>query len=138
MLLAVQAFNVITHGAGFFHAVPMATHGDGCGFLFISMQGFAEARFILGDQARGGTKNIRRGAIVTFKTDHTSAGKILFKAQNVINLSAAPTIDRLIIITHAADVLVALGEQPQPEILGHVGILIFIDQHIFEAGLIGF
>ena len=30
----------------------------------------------------------------------------------------------------------ALGEKAQPEILGDVGILIFIDQHIFEAALI--
>ena len=32
----------------------------------------------------------------------------------------------------------ALGQQPQPEILRHVGVLVFVHQHVFEAALILF
>ena len=48
----------------------------------------------------------------------------------------APAIDRLVVIADAADIATPLREQPQPQILRDIGILIFIDEDIFEALLI--
>ena len=72
-------------------------------------------------------------AVVALEADHVGAGKILLEAQDVVDLGAAPAIDRLVVVADAADVLAPLGEQPQPEILGDVGVLVLVDQHVAEA-----
>ena len=79
---------------------------------------------------------MRRRAVVALEPDHLGAGKILLEAQDVVDLGAAPAIDRLVVVADAADVAVALGQQPQPQILRDIGVLIFVDQHVFEAALI--
>ena len=71
-------------------------------------------------------------AIVAFQPDHGRAGEVALKAQDVVDLGSAPAIDRLIVIADAADILTGLGQQPQPQILGDVGVLILVHQHIAE------
>ena len=88
------------------------------------------------DQAGGGGENMRGGAIILLELDHRGFGKILFEAQDIGDFRAAPRIDRLVIVADAADVLAALREQAQPEILRAVGVLIFVDQDIFEPLLV--
>ena len=102
----------------------------------VGAQRLAEPALVLGDEARGGAENMRRRAVIALEPDDLGAGKILLEAQDVVDLGAAPAIDRLVVVADAADVVVALGEQPQPEILRDVGVLIFVDQHVFEAALI--
>jgi hypothetical protein len=96
----------------------------------------AEPAAILGDDAGGGGEDVRGGAVILLQPDDLGAGEILFEAQDVGDLGAAPGIDRLVVVADAADVLALLGEQAEPEILGLVGVLIFVDQDIFEALLI--
>ena len=64
------------------------------------------------------------------------AGKVGLEAQDVAHLGTAPTINRLIIIADTTDVLVALGQQAQPEVLRDVGVLIFVHKDIFEPALV--
>ena len=78
------------------------------------------------------------GAVVLLQPDHPRAGKILFEFQNVADLSPPPAIDRLIVVADAANIAVRLGEQAQPEVLGDVGVLIFVHQNIAEPALIAF
>ena len=51
---------------------------------------------------------------------------------------AAPGIDRLIVVADAAQVAVRPGEQAQPQVLGDVGVLIFVDQDVAESMLVLF
>ena len=60
----------------------------------------------------------------------------MLEAQDVVDLGAAPAVDRLVVVADAADVLRALADQPQPEILRDVGVLVFVDQNEPEALLI--
>ena len=80
-------------------------------------------------------------AVVVLQPHHLGAGKILLEAQDVVDLGAAPAIDRLVVVADAAQVLRlrgigALDQQPQPQILGGVGVLVFVHQNIFEALLV--
>ena len=79
---------------------------------------------------------MRRRAVVALEPDDLGAGKILLEAQDVVDLGAAPAIDRLVVVADAADIVVALGQQPQPQILRDIGVLVLVDQHVFEAALI--
>ena len=85
----------------------------------------------------GGGEDVRGRAVILFEPDDRRAGEILLEAQDVGDLGAAPRIDRLVVVADAAEVAALLGEQAQPEILGLVGVLIFVDQDVFEALLIG-
>src|SRR3954451_6157780 len=75
-------------------------------------------------------------AVIALEPDHLRAGKILLKAQDVVDIGAAPAVDRLIIIADAADVTASLGQELQPKILDRVRILVFVDQDIAEAPLV--
>ena len=88
------------------------------------------------NQMGGNVEDRLGGAVILLQTDDFRAWKVPLKAQNIAHFRAAPAIDRLVIIAHAANVLMLLGEEPQPQILAHVGVLILIDQDVAEAALI--
>ena len=101
-----------------------------------SPQGFAQPVRIGGDDTRSGGKDMRGGPVVLFQPDHRSTRKIRLEPQDIAHLGPAPAIDRLIIIAHAADVVMRLRQQPQPQVLRHIGILILVHQTVFEPALI--
>ena len=86
--------------------------------------------------AGGGAEDVRRRAVILLEPDDLRAGEILLEAQDVADLGAAPGIDRLVVVADAAEILVELRQQPQPEILRDVGVLILVDQDVAEAVLI--
>src|ERR1700691_537773 len=53
---------------------------------------------------RGGGKDVAGGAVISFQPDHLGAGKVVLEAQDVVDLGAAPAVDRLVVIADAADV----------------------------------
>ena len=76
------------------------------------------------------------GTVVALQTNHMGAGKILFKPQDVANLGTTPRIDRLVIIADAAYISVPLRQHPKPQVLGDVGVLVFVNHHITELALV--
>ena len=120
----------------FLLAVPDAGHARLFALVAVGEQRLAEPAFVVGDQMRGGGENMAGGAIIALEPHGFRAGKILFEAQDVFDLGAAPTIDALVVVANAADVAPPLRDQPQPQILRGVGVLIFVDQNIFETPLI--
>jgi hypothetical protein len=66
------------------------------------------------------------------RLDDLGAGEVALEAQDVVHLGAAPAVDRLVVVADAADVLPLLGQQPQPQVLGDVGVLVLVDQQIAE------
>ncbi|CAM3267397.1 hypothetical protein SPAN111604_13990 [Sphingomonas antarctica] len=79
---------------------------------------------------------MRGGAVILFEADDLCAREILFELEDVFDLRAAPGIDRLVVVADAAQILAALREQAQPEILDGVGVLIFVDHYVAKALLI--
>ena len=78
------------------------------------------------NQCRGCGENRGGGAIIRLQPDDFRAVEIPFEPQDVFHLSAAPGIDRLVVIADAADVLPLLRQQAEPEILDNVGVLILV------------
>ena len=95
-------------------------------------QRLAEASLVVRDHRGSGCKYMFCRAIIALKPDHLGARKVVFEAQDIVHFRAAPTIDRLVVIAHAADVLRTLREQAQPEILRDVRVLILVDQDVAE------
>src|ERR1700733_3794603 len=57
------------------------------------------------DQVRGSGKDVAGRAVVAFEADDLCTGKVVIEAQDVVDLRAAPAIDRLVVVADAADVL---------------------------------
>src|SRR5262249_15611477 len=134
----LDRFDLLTDPARFLRSVPDADHAHFLALRLIGPQRLAEPAGVMGDHSGSGSENVRRRAVVLFQTDDLRAGEVVLEAKDVRDLSAAPAVNRLIVVADAADVLALLGEQPEPEILGLVGILIFVDQDIPEALLVEF
>ena len=131
-----QRLDLLADEAGLGLAVPKPAQSDLLALLVFGPQRLAEPALIVGDEARGGGEDAPGGTVVALQTDHLGAGKVLLEAQDVADLRAAPAVDRLVVVADAADVLVTLCEQAQPEILRHVGVLVLVDEDEAEAPMI--
>ena len=103
--LALQLLDLLADAARFFLRIPGAGDRDLLALDILGAQGLAEASFIVRDQMRGRGENMRRRAIIALQPDHLGAGKVVLEAQDVVDLGAAPAIDRLVVVADAADVL---------------------------------
>ena len=70
----------------------------------VGEQRLAEPALVVRDQARGGGEDMAGRAVVAFEADDLGAGKVLLEAQDVVDLGAAPAVDRLVVVADAADV----------------------------------
>ena len=134
--VALLGLDLLADEARLLLVVPQGRDAHARARLALGPQGLAQARAIAGDQARGGAQNVPGRAIVALEADHLGARKILLEAQDVADLGAAPAVDRLVVVPDAGDVPVALGEQPQPKVLGDVGVLVLVDQDGAKAPLV--
>src|SRR5262249_50715962 len=132
----LQLLDVLSNDARLLLVVPTALHLDLLAGAAVGAQRLAETALVVGDEARGRAEDMSSGAIVLLEPDDLGAGKVGFEAKDVVDLRAPPAIDRLIVVTDAADIAAPLGKKPEPQILGDVGVLIFVDQHEQEALLI--
>ena len=79
---------------------------------------------------------MRRRAVILLKPHDNGPREVLFKPQDVANLSPAPAVNRLVVIPDAANILVPARQQPQPEVLRHIGILILVNKDVAEPSLV--
>ena len=104
--LALRLLDLLADGAGFLLGIPGGVDVDlgVVGVGAVGEQRLAEPALIVGDEMRGGAEDMRGGAVVALQPDDGGAGKILVEAQDVVDLGAAPAIDRLVVVADAADV----------------------------------
>ncbi len=104
--LRCSLLDLLADGARFLFGIPAGMHDDTLmvGFGLFGEQRLAEAALVVGDQVRGGGQDVGGRAVVALQPDDRGAGKILLEAQDVVDLGAAPAIDRLVVVADAADV----------------------------------
>ena len=114
-------------------AVPDAAHLDLVAAVVLGPQRLAQPVAIGRDQARGRAEDMLRRAIVALQPDDLRAREVAFEAQDVVDLGPAPAIDRLVVVADAADIAGRGRQQPQPQILGDIGVLVLVDEDIAKA-----
>ncbi len=134
--LLARGLDLVGDQAGLGLAVPDAAHADLVAAVVLGPQGLAQSVLIGRDQGRGRAQDVLGRAVVALQSDDLGAGEVALEAQDIVHLGPAPAIDRLIVIADAADVAGRRGQQPQPQILGDVGVLIFVHQDIAEPAAI--
>src|SRR5262245_15754637 len=105
MALALQRLDLLADRARLFLRIPGAGDLHLLARLVVGAQRLAEPALVVRDQMRGGGQDVRGAAIVALEPDHLGAREVVLEAQDVVDLGAAPAIDRLIVVTDAADVL---------------------------------
>ena len=100
----LKLFDLLADRAGFFFGIPGTGHGDLLAIDILGAQSLAEPALIVGDQMRGCGKDVTRRAVVALKADDLGAGEVVLEAQDVVDLGAAPAVDRLVVVADAADV----------------------------------
>ena len=102
--LALQLLDLLADGARFFLRVPGAGDLHLLAGHVLGAQRLAEPAFVVGDQVRGGGEDVAGASVVSLQADDFRAGKVVVEPQNVIDLGAAPAVDRLVVVADAADV----------------------------------
>ena len=131
--LALLRLDVLADDARLLLRIPHAADGRLDALLAVGEKRLAEPVLVVGDEMRGGGEDVPRRAVVALEPHDGRAGKVLLEAQDVLDVGAAPAVDRLVVVADAADVVPPLRDQPQPEILHGVGVLVLVDEHVFEA-----
>ena len=91
------------------------------------------ARAVVGDDRVGGVQDRLRRAVVLLELDHRRVREVVLEVQDVADVRAAEAVDRLVVVSHHRDVAVLLAEQLEPAVLGPVGVLVLVDQHVPEG-----
>ena len=119
--------------------VPLVKIGLYCHHVAAAVvrpEGLALAALIVLDDGVGGIQNVLGGAVVLLQADDPGVLVLLFKVQDVFDVGAPETVDRLVIVAHHAEVSVSPGQQAGEKILQVVGVLILVHQHIPELFLV--
>ena len=100
-------------------------------------QVLAEARPVVLDERVGGIEDVAVRPVVLLELDeahrHLRASEIALEVLHVGDVRAAKRVDRLIVVADREHRGALAGEQPQPLVLQHVGVLEFVDEQVREA-----
>ena len=133
---ALRRLDLLANPARLFLAIPMANQPQLFALFLFGPKRLAQTAFIAINHCAGRSQNMRRGAVVLLQTHHMRTGKIGLKPQNIPDFRTAPAVNRLIIIANAANILMPLRQEPEPQILRHIGVLIFVHQNIAKKPLV--
>ena len=91
---------------------------------------------VVGDDGVGGVEDGLGGPVVLVEYHHPGVGIVLLELEDVADVGAAEPVDALVGVADHAEVAVLLGEQPKQHVLGVVGVLVLVDQHMEEPVLV--
>ncbi len=95
----------------------------------------AKAFRIVGDDRAGGVQDLLRRAVISLQLDNARRSVVARKTHQDGHVRAAPTINRLVLVAHHAEVLFWAGKQPKKLVLHPVRVLVFVDVNVLESRL---
>ena len=91
-------------------------------------EGFPFPAEILFDHLPCRRQNCGGGAVILLQPDDGDAGKIFLKLQDVADVSPAPGVDGLVVVTDNAEIFTLPRQQADEGVLHRVGVLVFVHQ----------
>ncbi len=93
---------------------------------------------VVGDHGVGGVEDRLRAAVVLVEDDRRDTiRKGVLELHDVAQVGTPEAVDRLVAVADHGDVAVAAGEQQDELVLGDVGVLVLVDEHVLEALAVG-
>ena len=90
---------------------------------------------IIPDHFIGHVEYALGASVVLFQLHHLHIIIVFLELKNILDRSAAETVDALRVIAHHADIFMCGAQQFDDLILRRVGILVLVDQDVFELML---
>ena len=84
------------------------------------------------DQPIGDAQDRFRRAVVRLQTHDLGARVVLLEGEDLGDVRSAPSVDRLVVIAHDAQVAVPIRQLAQDLVLGFVGVLVLVHVHVTE------
>ena len=109
---------------------------DGVAALLVGPEVLAHPLAVVRDDRVGGVEDRLRRAVVLLELDHRRVGEVVLEVEDVADVGMPEGIDRLIVVADDREVAVLLGQQPQPDVLGVVGVLVLVDEHEAERAAV--
>ena len=85
-----------------------------------------------GDHVVGRAQDVTGGAVVLLQRDHLQVGVVLRQLLEVVQRGATPAVNRLVVVTHGREDALWSDQQLQHLVLGGVGVLVLVHQHVLE------
>ena len=101
----------------------------------LGKQGFGEQLGVGRDHVVGGPQDGAGRAVVLLQLDHFQLGKILGQALQVVQRCAPPAINGLVVVAHRREPGALAHQVFQHLVLGGIGVLVFVYQHMAHLGL---
>ena len=87
---------------------------------------------VVGDHCVRGVEDRLCRAVVLLEPDNVRVLEVVLELQDVADVGSAELVDRLIWVADHRQVPVLPRQQLQPAVLGVVGVLVLVDQHMPE------
>jgi hypothetical protein len=131
-----QILNGVDDYLPFFQIVVGFIEDDGVAALPLGEQFFVDALRIAFDNGRCRVQNDLGRAVVLLQQNHGRVWVRILEALDVAEVGAAPFVDRLVGVADGEDVAVRPRQPLQQRVLGGVGVLKFVHQHVLVALLV--
>ena len=96
-------------------------------------EGLAQTLTVVGDDRARRVQDPLGGAVVLLQLDLGGLGEVPLEVQDVADIGPSPSVDRLVFVPHDAEIVVLPGQMLHQQILGAVGVLVFVHQQILES-----
>ena len=129
-LLTLDPDDVVAHNHGLFLVAIGGLQCQLVAVLIAAEHLFRYLALVLANQAVGGLHDELGGTVVLLELEETSICVGLTEVQDVVDVGAAEAIDALSIVANDTHALALTGQLKHYLLLGIVGVLILVDQHI--------
>ena len=88
------------------------------------------------DHRVGRVEDQLRRAVVLLQLDHRGVRVVPLEVEDVLDVGAAPAVDRLVVVAHHAQVAMGGRQGPHPQVLRPVRVLVLVHVEVAPAGLV--
>ena len=130
LALVVQVENLRGSPPALFVVAVTAVHGNALPFTVRRPNDLFNLVFVVGDDAVGGIDDVLRRPVVLLEFVEGKIRVVLLEVEDVLDVGAAETVNRLGVVTDDTEVLTQGRELLDDEVLGEVGVLVLVHQDV--------
>ena len=123
------------HLLGFLLAVLAHCHRHRFAMAEVGPQFLVEQLLVMRNDGVRRLEDAHRRAVVLFEFDQLEVRIIARQAAQILDIRAAPAVDRLVVVTHRRKRRARPGDLLEQPVLAGVGVLVFIDEQVAQAVL---
>ena len=120
---------------GLLLAVLAHGHRDRVAVAEVGPQLLVEQLLVVRDDGVRRLEDAHRRAVVLFELDQLEVRIVARQAAEVLDIGAAPAVDRLVVVTDRRERRARAGELLEQTVLAGVGVLVLVDEQVAQAVL---